>query len=133
MILSQLIIFPVEENLFERVIKILKEDYGLVPAYKNPRHKVWDSFQILVWEDEKKIGRYRVHCCHNMKLESIEKDKNYDYFTFHYWDNLNKEIFLKDPMKEPLQKVLSLSKKRIETKTQFYEISSFEEFEGNIK
>jgi hypothetical protein len=109
--------FPREENLFEKVIQILKNEYGLVEGAIHPKE---GNIRCLVWEDKKGIGRWRVHCFGNQEWEEITKDKKlYDIFRFGYWTTkakFDKETLLKDPMKEPLEKILSLSTNRFDNK-----------------
>lgn len=116
MIAGKLFGFPVEEGLFERVIDILKNEYGLVAGkLESPT----GDYRVLVWEDEKGIGRYRVHCYGNNDWEIPRDGRRYDVFNFHYFLNkerFDRKILLRDPMREPLQRILSLSENRYETR-----------------
>jgi len=72
--------------------QILRNDYNLVPP-KND-----GSFEdVLVWEDQEKIGRYRVHF-----YPHLERSNGfYDVIQFKYWMNrerMKREIFEQDPM-----------------------------------
>jgi len=52
MIICKLFGFPVEEGLFEVVVDILKNEYGLV---KGRLASDTENYRVLVWEDEKGI------------------------------------------------------------------------------
>ena len=121
MIASKLFGFPVEDGLFETVIAILKKEYGLV--YDRLEFSTGD-YQVLVYEDEQGIGRYRVHCYGNNDWKILRDGKRRDFFYFHYWLNqerFDREVFSRDPMKEPLQRVLALSENRYDTDHLFLE------------
>jgi len=129
MIAQKLFGIPSEEGLFEKAVNILKDDYGLI------KDKLYHgNFQIFIWEDENQIGRWRVHCYKNWNWEIPQNGKNYDLFNFHYWlnnDKFNREILSKDPMKEPMQRVLDLSKNKFETNHMYFE-TSIDELEDRI-
>ncbi|MFH1211842.1 MAG: hypothetical protein V1659_02830 [Candidatus Woesearchaeota archaeon] len=132
MITSKLFGFPAEEGLFDTVIGILTKQYGLVA------NKGWwpttEYQRVLVWEDERGIGRYRVHCFRNQKWKITGDDRRYDQFHFRYWvceARFDREVFSRDPMKEPLQIVLALSENRFEAPHAFLEIS-VEEIEKRV-
>ena len=131
MIVGKLFGFPVEEGLFKKVISILKDEYGLVDGILEPST---GNSRVLVWEDEKGIGRYRVHCYGNDDWPIPKDGRKYDVFIFHYWvipARFDREIFSRDPMREPLQRVLELSKNKYETDHMFFE-TSVNELEQSI-
>lgn len=75
----------------DRARQILMREYGLVP----PRGHLQTAEDVVVWEDEKRIGRYRVHFSPDLRGE--------EGIGFHYWLNrsrMNKEIFQRDPMRD---------------------------------
>jgi hypothetical protein len=123
MIAGKLFGFPVEEELFETVIDILKNEYGLVDG---KFESLTGDFRVLVWEDENKIGRYRVHCYRNYDWTIPQDGKRRDVFNFHYWLNESKfdrELFSKNPMGESLQRILGLSENRYDTNHMFLELT----------
>ncbi len=84
------------QNLY-RVRAMLKGEFGLV----GPRYGRLTEDDILVWEDELHIGRYRVH------FYPADIQQNYDSIQFKYWLNtrMKREIFERNPMRESMQRV----------------------------
>lgn len=88
----------------DRARNILMNEFGLVP----PKYDSWKPTEkdVIVWEDDQGIGRYRVHFHPNSKT----RDGNfYDKMRFSYWLNKEKakrEIFEQDPMSPALYKVM---------------------------
>ena len=113
MIVRQQIYMPAKDQLYDKVIKTLMEEYGLVPAIANGKivpeinstPRGGGRVRRLVWEDETGIGRYRVHCFEN------HAGNGKDSFCFTYWtnDRASREILEKDPMKQALDSIISLS------------------------
>jgi hypothetical protein len=131
MIAGKLFGFPVEEGLFETVIDILKNEYSLVDG---KLESSTGDYRVLVWEDENGIGRYRVHCYVNMDWKIPDDGKRRDVFIFHYWLNearFDREVFSRDPMREPLQRILELSENRYDTDHMFLE-TTVDELEKSI-
>lgn len=132
MILSRCFGFPVEDGLFEPAIQILKNEFGLVDGIGEP---VSGDYRVLVWEDTQGIGRYRVHCHGDLDWNSLTGNHNlYDMFNFHYWSGRNRfdhEVFIQDPMKEALARIIGLSQNRFEADHLYYKCS-VEELEKRL-
>lgn len=89
-------LFDVQKGNIDRVRKILIDDFGLVPPRNDPFNRTEED--LLIWEDEDGIGRYRVHF-----YEPFQKDgKYYERIQFKYWLNnrRKREIFERDPMND---------------------------------
>lgn len=82
---------------FYRVRTMLMSEFGLV----GPRYGRLTEDDVLVWEDDLPIGRYRVH------FYPADDKQNYDAIQFKYWLNkrMKREIFERDPMRESMQRV----------------------------
>ncbi|MDO8556046.1 MAG: hypothetical protein Q7R96_02625 [Nanoarchaeota archaeon] len=106
MILQEIFGFPTHEETFEKAIIILTQEYKLVNGYIAPKS---GPLRVLVWEDDQKKGRYRVHLQQNTRWGPDQQPR--DVFAFHYWRNerLTETIAKLDPMKEPLQHIKNLS------------------------
>jgi hypothetical protein len=131
MILEKTFGFPVEEGLYEKVYDILKNEFGLVDGRGNSST---GNYRVLVWEDEKGIGRFRVHCYGNRAWKIPNDGKKYDTFNFHYWTSpkrFDRDVFSKEPMNAPLQRILALSDNRYDTNHLFLE-QTIEEFDKSL-
>ncbi len=85
---------PSQGNI-DRVRRILMERFGLVPPKNDPVGR--NESEVLVWEDESGIGRYRVYLFPEVKRNG----NTYDAIVFKYWTNsrMRREVFEADPMK----------------------------------
>jgi hypothetical protein len=102
MIISKAYRFPSELGFCGRFAEILVQEYGLVKGRYPEWLKRHESQQVLVWEDENKVGRYRVHL--NTK-DQVHNDRDYDIIIFSYWDRrITKDIAERDPMVKVLQR-----------------------------
>ena len=110
MVLQRVFYVPVRENAYDLVYDKFKERLGLV-------HGKMDS-NVLVWEDETGIGRYRIHF---LKGQFVKRHKKCDFFDLGYWLNyrLIPELFLTDPLDSAIKLFLSLVKNPIEDKREF--------------
>lgn len=111
MILSRAFYVPSENNFYVQMKQILMSEFGLVEANQNKVSPVVGYLSspehpTLVWEDEQKIGRYRVRF---IPKQRVITEKIYDMVCFHYWINqrLRKEVMEKDPMKSALERTLT--------------------------
>ena len=118
MILQRSFRVPVEEALYPRAIQILQNEFGLVDGHMHPKD---GDERCLVWEDEKGIGRWRVHCYGNSEHEG----ERYDDFIFHYWthpNRLRKSVLERDPMGPAINRVYREAKNPIEIGHMFVDL-----------
>ena len=110
-ILSKLFGFPVEERIFDKACDILQREFGLVDGNQTGPN----GSQVLVHEDLKGTGIFRVHCYANDNWELAGEGRRYDVFRFHYWiERYSKDLLERDPMRRPLERILGLSNNRYE-------------------
>ena len=89
---------PNEGNI-DRVVSMLKNEFGLVPSDDGKR----PEREFLVWEDNEGIGRYRVHIYENQ--HSTKFGGNADSFGFTYWTRgITEKVVRTDPMKAALER-----------------------------
>ncbi len=91
--------FFTKESKFNNIREVLMKDLGLVPPINDPFKR--DEKRKLVWEDQQKIGRYRVDFLTNP-----------DMIYFRYWDatRMTPEIEKTDPMYEAIKKTHEILK-----------------------
>ena len=91
-------------NNIERVVNILKTEFGLVKANNSD---ITDR-EILVWEDKNGVGRYRVHIFSNEYRLLLKR--NVDSFSFQYWSGhrLTREIVELDPIKLAIERTKNI-------------------------
>ncbi len=95
MIFGMILYVEPEKGNSQRTRDILKINFGLVLPRNDPFNRTQQ--ELLVWEDEQGIGRYRVHF--------YEKEEHqgeiYESIQFKYWLNsqkMDRTIFEMDPM-----------------------------------
>ena len=93
MIFGKIIYMEKGKGNSDRARIILMENFGLVVPKNDPFGRT--ERDVLVWEDETGIGRYRVHF-----YDHIERKLDYEAIQFKYWLNsrMKREIFERDPM-----------------------------------
>ncbi len=89
-----------DESNFDKARYMLKNRYGLVPPKNDPFGRT--ERDILVWEDDLGIGRYRVH---------FDNHPDGHLIYFRYWMiRLTPEIEETDPMLETARQTHDLVK-----------------------
>ena len=122
--MSKLFGFPSGEMIYDKAQGILMDKYHLVrlsPSPTSTRGHIGNHWKIMVKRNgDRPTGTrlFYVHFYRDQEWRIPDDGKRYDVFLFHYAlsdGKLDPERISGDPMRAPLERIISLSENRYDT------------------